>query len=82
MWILAAAAVGLRCYSMRWKHVSFTASEWLILSAFVFGTGLTIMEIYGLASHPACLFLTSLNMLIKRRCCHYRSCLPIRRDPS
>lgn len=55
MWILALASVTLRFYSVKWRHQRFTASEWLILAAFVFGTGLTVMEIYGI-THMRTLF--------------------------
>lgn len=45
--ILALAAVGLRFYSRRWKRQKYIVSDWLILVALVVGTGLAVMEIYG-----------------------------------
>jgi hypothetical protein len=53
---IAILCVGLRFYSRKWKKQNFITSDWLILVALVFGTGLTAMEIYGeLRNHHACL---------------------------
>jgi hypothetical protein len=45
--VLAGACVGLRCYTRKWKGQVVLASDWVMLVAFAFGTGLTVMEIYG-----------------------------------
>ncbi|OTA99108.1 hypothetical protein M426DRAFT_95697 [Hypoxylon sp. CI-4A] len=45
--VLAILSVGLRFYTRRWKHQSVLVTDWLILAAFVFATGLTVIEIYG-----------------------------------
>lgn len=45
--ILTTLGVGLRFYSRRWKRQSILLSDWLILIAWIFGTGLTVLEIYG-----------------------------------
>lgn len=46
--LLAITCVGLRFYS-RYKTNGLTiASDWIILVALVFGTGLTVLEIYGM----------------------------------
>ncbi|KAF2193131.1 hypothetical protein K469DRAFT_693184 [Zopfia rhizophila CBS 207.26] len=56
MELFAATCIGLRFYSRRWKRCPILVTDWLILVAFVFGTGLTVMEIYGVAvkalGHP------------------------------
>ncbi|KAI0180667.1 hypothetical protein GGR52DRAFT_521182 [Hypoxylon sp. FL1284] len=45
--LLVILCVGLRFYSKRWKGQRILASDWLILVALVIGTGMTIVEIYG-----------------------------------
>ncbi|KAI8962345.1 hypothetical protein F5Y11DRAFT_323189 [Daldinia sp. FL1419] len=45
--VIAVLAVGLRFYTRRWKHQSVLVTDWLILVALVFATGLTVIEIYG-----------------------------------
>ncbi|KAK3361888.1 hypothetical protein B0T24DRAFT_724336 [Lasiosphaeria ovina] len=47
MELLAVACVSLRFYSRSWKGQVFIASDWVILVALIFATGLTAMEIYG-----------------------------------
>jgi hypothetical protein len=47
MQVVSTLCVGLRFYSRRWKHQSCIVSDWLILAAWVFGTGLSILMIYG-----------------------------------
>ncbi|OTA82014.1 hypothetical protein M434DRAFT_85029 [Hypoxylon sp. CO27-5] len=48
---VAALCVGLRFFSRRWKRQRIIISDWLILAAFTFGTGLTVLEIYGIKEH-------------------------------
>ncbi|KAI0448615.1 hypothetical protein F5B21DRAFT_496988 [Xylaria acuta] len=50
LWILATLSVGLRFYSRVWKQQKFITSDWLILASSVFGTGLTVLEIYAIAT--------------------------------
>ncbi|KAI4861914.1 hypothetical protein F4820DRAFT_431981 [Hypoxylon rubiginosum] len=45
--LLAIFCVGLRFYSRRWKGQHILTSDWLILIAFIIGTGMTVVEIYG-----------------------------------
>jgi len=45
--VLAVTCVVLRFYSRRWRRQKYITSDWLILVALVFGTGLAVMEIYG-----------------------------------
>ncbi|KAK0714039.1 hypothetical protein B0T26DRAFT_628011, partial [Lasiosphaeria miniovina] len=47
MELLAVACVSLRFYSRSWKGQVFIASDWVILVALIFATGLTAMEIYA-----------------------------------
>lgn len=48
MQVFSTAAVGLRLCSRRGKgQMNWAASEWLIICAWIFGLGLSIMEIYG-----------------------------------
>ncbi|KAH8882054.1 hypothetical protein GQ53DRAFT_787680 [Thozetella sp. PMI_491] len=49
--ILAALCVGLRFYSRRRKGQAIMTSDWLILAALIFGTGLAVMEVYGVVEH-------------------------------
>lgn len=44
---LAVTLVALRFYTRYWKRTPPLVSDWLILVALVFGTGLTALEIYG-----------------------------------
>lgn len=52
MQVISALCVGLRIFSRRWQKQSLIVSDWLILVAFVFGLGLTVMEIYGTFYNP------------------------------
>lgn len=45
--VLSSVCVSLRLYTRFWKRQAILASDWLVLGAFVCGSGLTIMEIYG-----------------------------------
>jgi len=45
--VVVTFCVGLRFYSRRWKRQRVLISDWLVLAAFVFGTALTVVEIYG-----------------------------------
>ncbi|KAL2272311.1 hypothetical protein FJTKL_06956 [Diaporthe vaccinii] len=49
MWIMTVLCVGLRFGHKLRDHQRFFASDWLILAAWLFGTGLTVLEIYGIA---------------------------------
>ncbi|KAL1867924.1 hypothetical protein Daus18300_006199 [Diaporthe australafricana] len=49
MWILTVLCVGLRFGHKLRDNQKYHASDWLILTAWVFGTGLTVLEIYGVA---------------------------------
>ncbi|KAF2709231.1 hypothetical protein K504DRAFT_406182 [Pleomassaria siparia CBS 279.74] len=46
---ISSVCVGLRFYTRFWRVQSILASDWLVLAAFVCGTGLGVMEIYGVA---------------------------------
>lgn len=50
MEIVAAICVALRFYSRHWRKAPIIVADWLVLAAFVCGTGLTVMEIYGKVS--------------------------------
>ncbi|KAI1823225.1 hypothetical protein F4861DRAFT_540218 [Xylaria intraflava] len=50
LWFLATSSVALRFYSRRWKRQRFIISDWLILASSVFGTGLSVLEIYAIAT--------------------------------
>ncbi|KAK3994927.1 hypothetical protein QBC44DRAFT_321536 [Cladorrhinum sp. PSN332] len=56
MQVTSTLCVGLRFYSRRWKHQAYIASDWLILAAWIFGLGLSILMLYGVAekamAHP------------------------------
>lgn len=45
--VVAVTCVTLRFYQRCWQNVRCLASDWVILVALVFGTGLSVMEIYG-----------------------------------
>ncbi len=45
--LLSAICVGPRFYSRRLKRQPFITSDWLVLAAFIFGVGLTAIEIQG-----------------------------------
>ncbi|KAJ8126172.1 hypothetical protein O1611_g7466 [Lasiodiplodia mahajangana] len=45
--VLAALCVGLRFYTKRWKRQKIITSDWLVTVAFIFGAGLTALELYG-----------------------------------
>ncbi|KAK4170120.1 hypothetical protein QBC43DRAFT_679 [Cladorrhinum sp. PSN259] len=49
MQVVSTLCVGLRFYSRRWKHQSCIVSDWLILAAWVFGTGLSFLMLYGVS---------------------------------
>lgn len=49
--ILTILCVALRFYSRGWKGQRIITSDWLILAAFIIGTGLTVLEIYGNIPH-------------------------------
>ncbi|ORY56971.1 uncharacterized protein BCR38DRAFT_528345 [Pseudomassariella vexata] len=49
MWCITVFCVGLRFGNKIRERQSFLASDWLILAGWVFGTGLTVLEIYGVA---------------------------------
>ena len=60
--VLVLVCVGLRFYTRIWKKTSFIASDWLLLAATIFATGLTVMQIYGeKARHPRCLLVQMLT---------------------
>ncbi|KAI0101391.1 hypothetical protein GGR51DRAFT_335214 [Nemania sp. FL0031] len=48
---LAALSVGLRFYTRRWKRQKIITSDWLVTVAFIFGAGLTALELYAISSH-------------------------------
>lgn len=56
MWILTFLCVGLRFGHKLRDNQKYHASDWLILTAWVFGTGLTVLEIYGKSSAIYALF--------------------------
>jgi hypothetical protein len=45
--VLTLACVALRLYTRWWKPSRVLTSDWIILAAFVCGSGLTVMQIYG-----------------------------------
>ncbi|KAF2799254.1 hypothetical protein K505DRAFT_371085 [Melanomma pulvis-pyrius CBS 109.77] len=47
--LISSACVGLRFYTRFWRRQSILISDWLVLAAFACGTGLSVMEIYGVA---------------------------------
>ncbi|KAI1630546.1 hypothetical protein F4809DRAFT_636478 [Biscogniauxia mediterranea] len=47
MEFVSALCVGLRLYLRKRKQQKMIVSDWLILVSFIFATGLTIVEIYG-----------------------------------
>ncbi|KAK0672899.1 hypothetical protein QBC41DRAFT_7723 [Cercophora samala] len=49
MQLVTTACIGLRFYSRRWKRQSIITSDWLVLAAYVFGTGLSVMMLYGIS---------------------------------
>ncbi|KAF2263330.1 hypothetical protein CC78DRAFT_581612 [Lojkania enalia] len=56
--LFSSTCVILRFYIRYWKRQAVLASDWLVLVAFVCGTGLSVMEIYGVAANG---FATPLN---------------------
>ncbi|KAK4143923.1 uncharacterized protein C8A04DRAFT_28265 [Dichotomopilus funicola] len=46
---ISITCVGLRFYTKRWKRQEYLVSDWLILSALIFGIGLSVIQIYGIA---------------------------------
>ncbi|KAI1101849.1 hypothetical protein F4804DRAFT_314853 [Jackrogersella minutella] len=48
LWVITVVVVGLRFCSKIYERKRPSASDWLGLSGWVFGTGLTILEIYGI----------------------------------
>ncbi|POS76104.1 hypothetical protein DHEL01_v205499 [Diaporthe helianthi] len=49
MWVVTTLCVGMRFSQKLRDRQRFFASDWLIVAAWIFGTGLTILEIYGVA---------------------------------
>ncbi|KAK0737602.1 hypothetical protein B0T21DRAFT_168395 [Apiosordaria backusii] len=49
MQLVSTLCVALRFYSRRWKCQQFIASDWLVLAAYVFGTGLSVMMLWGVS---------------------------------
>jgi len=47
MQVVSTLCVGLRFYSRRWKRQTYIASDWLILVAWIFGLGLSVLMLYG-----------------------------------
>ena len=45
--VMAIVCLILRFYTRFWIKAPVLVSDWCILGAKVFGTGLTVMEIYG-----------------------------------
>jgi hypothetical protein len=45
--IVTIVCIALRFYTRWWKKSQVFTSDWLILAAFICGTGLTVMQIYG-----------------------------------
>ncbi|KAF2826768.1 hypothetical protein CC86DRAFT_416502 [Ophiobolus disseminans] len=54
--VLTAICVALRLYTRWWKKSKILTAGWLVAAAFVCGTGLTVMQIYGVKikalAHP------------------------------
>ena len=48
MEVVAATCVTLRFYTRWWRKTKVLVADWLILAAFLCGTGLTVMELYGM----------------------------------
>ncbi|KAI8946325.1 hypothetical protein F4801DRAFT_564924 [Xylaria longipes] len=49
--VVAGVSVALRFITRRWKQQKVIHSDWLVLVAFIFGTGLTVLEIYAILTH-------------------------------
>ncbi|KAI0505908.1 hypothetical protein F5B22DRAFT_660959 [Xylaria bambusicola] len=49
LWLLSTSSLVLRCVNRIRAHQSYLVSDWLIIAGWVFGTGLTVLEIYGVA---------------------------------
>lgn len=47
LWVLSTTCVAVRCGHRIREGQRFLASDWLILAGSLFGTGLTVLEIYG-----------------------------------
>jgi len=47
LWVAATSCVALRCGNKVRERQKFVTSDWLVMAAWVFGTGLTVLEIYG-----------------------------------
>jgi hypothetical protein len=50
--IVTIVCIALRFYTRWWKKSQVFTSDWLILAAFICGTGLTVMQIYGTIEDP------------------------------
>ncbi|KAI2464122.1 hypothetical protein F4781DRAFT_414149 [Annulohypoxylon bovei var. microspora] len=49
MWLLTVLCVGLRFGNRIRERQRISTSDWLVLAGWIFGTGLTALEIYGIA---------------------------------
>ncbi|KAK4201297.1 hypothetical protein QBC40DRAFT_278555 [Triangularia verruculosa] len=49
MQLVSTLCVALRFYSRKWKRQQFITSDWLILAAWVFGTGLSVLMLWGVS---------------------------------
>ncbi|KAI1415272.1 hypothetical protein F5Y13DRAFT_196630 [Hypoxylon sp. FL1857] len=49
MWLMTVLCVSLRFSNKIRERQRLTASDWLVLAGWIFGTGLTVLEIYGVA---------------------------------
>lgn len=45
--LISSLCIGLRFYTRFWKRQAILVSDWLVLAAFVCGSGLSVLEIYG-----------------------------------
>ena len=53
--IISSICVSLRFYTRWWRRQVILASDWVVLAAFVCGTALTVMELYGMnLLHTGC----------------------------
>ncbi|RYC57229.1 hypothetical protein CHU98_g8984 [Xylaria longipes] len=59
--VVAGVSVALRFITRRWKQQKVIHSDWLVLVAFIFGTGLTVLEIYGGTLEEAAVVSERLN---------------------
>ncbi|KAF2121588.1 hypothetical protein BDV96DRAFT_640972 [Lophiotrema nucula] len=59
--LISSACIALRLYTRYWRRQAVLISDWFVLMAWVCGTGLSIMEIYGVSRYAFATPLMSTN---------------------